>query len=476
MGKGAVIGFILFALPAYSSTMSLQEYLKAVENNHKTVQVLEEAKEAAALGKEAGDIELVPVFTADVGFISDKSPLGQFAAFGSRETKTNSYSLGLAKKFSTGTALSLTASTYEVENSALANPQVAAFQKFGAGGLGIGISQSLWKDFFGNGTRLRRDRQEAATEVATGTFDLQKKQLLVGAEAAYWSYLYSMENLKIGRASLDRAKRIATWTQRRVNDGISDRADLLQVQALVAARQLQLISAEDELAAAKRSLRDFLELSDDQVLPEMTGDISRTRPLSALFEEKSGKVVALDAYLAGLDAKTKLLESREAEDRLLPDLILSGSYNTNAFEANMSEATQSWTDMDRPTSKVGLKLIYPFDMAPKNAARAAARKGALVAQLQSERKMLESESAWIELNRRYSEMSKRIEAANEISRLQTAAARAQADLFNKGRAVTANVITAEEDAGNAELNLTKLKSEQRKMEAQGRLFVVVEDK
>lgn len=471
----AVVFFVIFNSSANAATLSLQEYLQVVEKNHKTVQVLREAKEAVELGRDAGDIELVPVLTADAGYINDKSPLGQFAAFGATETKTSSYSLGLAKKFATGTGVSVTASTFEVENSSLP-AQVSKFQKFGAGSLGIGLSQSLWKDFFGQATRLRRDRQEAATESAAGTFDLQRKQLLVGAEATYWNYIYAVESLKIGRASLERAKRIAAWTQRRVNDGISDRADLLQVQALVAARQLQLISADDELAAARRSLRDFMELSDDQSLPELSGDISQARPLNALFKGQNGKVVALDAYLSGLDAKAKLLESRETEDKLRPDLILSGAYNTNAFEASMGEATQKWADTDRPTSKVGLKFIYPFDLGPKNAAREAARKSALVAQLQSERKMIEGESAWLELNRRYSEMSKRVEAAAEISRLQMAAAKAQADLFNKGRAVTANVITAEEDAGNAELSLTKLKSEQRKMEAQGRMFIVLEDK
>lgn len=478
MRKSVLLGLVLFATSASASTstMNLQDFLRAVESNHKSVQALEEAKKAAKLAQEAGDIELVPVLTADAGLINDKNPLGQFAAFGASETKTSSYSLGLAKKFSTGTGVSITASTFEIENSALANPAVARFQKFGAGSLGLGLSQSLWKDFFGNATRLRQERQEVATAVSTGTFDMQKQMLLVGAEAAYWNYIFSIENLKIGKASLERAKRIAAWTQRRVNDGISDRADLLQVQALVAARTLQLISAEDELAGAKRSLRDFLELSADQPLPEMTGEISQARALNASLSGRTGRVVALDAYLSSLDSRSKLLESREAEDKLRPDLILSGSYNTNAFESSMTDAVRKWTETDRPTSKVGLKLIYPFDLGPKNAAREAARKSALISQLQSERKILESESSWIELNRRYSEMSKRVEAATEIARLQMAAARAQADLFNKGRAVTANVITAEEDAGNAELNLTKLKVEQRKMEAQGRLFVVVEEK
>jgi outer membrane protein TolC len=223
-------------------------------------------------------------------------------------------------------------------------------------------------------------------------------------------------------------------------------------------------------------VRDFLELSIDQKMPDLSGDISQSRPLSYVVEGKKGKVTTLEAFLAALDAKAKLFEAKEVDDKLKPDLVLSGSYSTNAFASSMSEATQHWTETDRPTSKVGLKFVYPFDFEPRSATREASKKSALVAQLQSERKALESESSWSELNRRYVELGRRIDAAQEISRLQSAAARAQADLFNKGRAVTANVISAEEDAANAELNLTRLRAEQRKMEAQGRLFIVIEEK
>lgn len=476
MKKGALIGLVVLTWQPLSFAMSLPEFLKEVEKNNKTVQTLQVSSEATELGTESADLDLAPVLSAQAGYINDKSPLGQFATLGVSETKTTSYSLGLAKKFSTGTGVSLSANTYEIENTGLANPQFAQFSKFGVGSLGVGISQSLWKDFFGRATRLRWQRQEAATAAATGQFDLQKKLLLVGAEAAYWDFLYAKENVKLSQSSLERARRIESWTRRRVNDGISERADLYSAQALVAARQLQLVSAEDDMAAAKRKVRDYLEMTDAQALPELTGDISKTRTLNSMVNGKGGRVVALEAYLASLDAKAQAFEAQETEDKLSPDLVLSGSYNTNAFKEDMPHAMQSWTDTDRPTTKVGLQFVYVFDVGAKSAAVGASRKKALASKLMSERKMLESESAWVELNRRYSEMNKRVESASEISKLQTAAARAQSDLFNKGRSITANVISAEEDAGTAELNLIKLKSEQRKMEAQGRLFVVVEEK
>ncbi|WP_415062474.1 TolC family protein [Bdellovibrio sp.] len=477
MKKGTVvIGLFFLVWQPQAFAMSLQEFLKAVEGNHKGVQSYEVSKGASEDRKEAGDIELVPVFTAGLGYLNDKSPLGQFVQFGASQTTAKDLKLGLAKKFSTGTSVSLTANASEIENEGtLLNP---SFGKFAYGSMGLGVSQSLWKNAFGTATRLRWERQDAATSAEVGRFDLQKKLLLVEAEAAFWDYLYLNENLKIGRASLERAKRIEAWTRRRVNDGISDRADLYSAQALVAARQLQLVSSEDDLAAAKRKIRDFLELADSEALPEMTGNISQTRALNAMVDGKSGKVVALDAYLASLNAKAMSLVAKETEDAYSTDLVLSGAYNTNSFRPNdsMADATAKWTDTNLPTWKVGLNMVYMFDTDVKSSAKSAARKDALAAKLQSERKMLDSESSWIELNRRYSEMSKRIENASEISRLQMAAAKAQTDLFNKGRSITANVITAEEDAGNAELALVKLKSEQRKMEAQGRLFVVIEEK
>ncbi|XGC82335.1 TolC family protein [Bdellovibrio bacteriovorus] len=474
MKKGAFVGLLIALWQPPTFAMNLQEYLKAVESNHRSIKSFSASTEAAQERRTGMDIELNPVLTAGVGYLSDKSPLGQFATLGATETTAKDLKLGLAKKFSTGTSISVNAAANEVENQGTLF--VPAFTKFSFGTLGVGISQSLWKDSFGRATRLRWQRQDAAMEAEVGSFDLNKKLLLVEAEKAYWDYIYLDEYLKIGRTSLDRAKRIESWTRRRVNDGISERADLLSTQALVGARQLAVISAEDDFAAAKRRIRDFLELSDSESLPEISGDISSARNLNAMVNGKGGKVLALDAYLASLNSKALSLASREIEDAYRPDVVLSGSYNTNNLQQDktISDATAKWTDTALPTWRVGLNLVYTFDTDVKSSAQSAARKDALAAKLQSERKMLDSESSWIELNRRYSEMSKRIETATEIAKLQVAAAKAQADLFNKGRSITANVIKAEEDAAEAELMLTRLKSEQRKMEAQGRMFVVIE--
>ncbi len=470
----SLVAFLIVA-PSCASAMNLQEYLKAVQSKNKTVQSFDVQKEASDLRKEAGDINLVPVLTASAYYVDDKSPLSQFVTLGAKESKVNGYSLGLRKNFSSGTALGLSAEAADYDNPGLLLGQTPGLNRFGTGSLGVSLAQSLWKDSFGNATRLRWETQDVVNVAEKGRYDLQTKILLVNAEAAFWDYLYAIENIKISRDSLERAKRIETWTRRRVNDGISERADLLQTQALVSARQLLLIAVEDDMAAARQSLRDYLEMGQTEVLPDMTGDISKSRTLSSMVDGNQGKVVQLDAYLSSLDAKARALNAKQVEDRYRPDLVLAGSYNTHSLEENMPKAIDQWTDTERPTAKVSLNLVYMFDTDVKNAARDSSKKEALAAKLVSERKYLESESSWIEINRRYSELTRRIEAADQVMKLQDDRAKAEASLFNKGRSITNNVVNAEEDAGTAKLNLVRLKSEQRKMEAQGRLYIAVEE-
>jgi outer membrane protein TolC len=452
--------------------MDLPEYLKEIENKHKTVQALSISQEAADLRQEAVDVDLVPVLTAGVSYLNDKSPLSQFALLGASESKSLTYNLGLYKKFSSGTTASIYGNTSEFENVGVTDPR---FQKFGVGALGMGLSQSLWRDAFGRATRLRTNRAETTARAEKSTYDLQKRILLIEAETAFWNYFLAEEALRIGRTSLERAKKIEGWTKRRVSDGISDRADLLETQGLVSARQLQLITVQDEQESAKRQIRDYLELTARDEFPVLQGNISQIRPLNALIEGKTGRVVSLDAYLSSLNAKARSIAAKEVEDAYRPDLVLSGAYNTNALADDMPGATSHLTDTERPTAKIALNINYMFDTSVKKAAQDAARKDALASQLQSEQKMLESDSAWIELNRRYIDMSKRVDAATESVRIQMARSKAQSDLFNKGRSITFNVVNAEEDVATAELNLYRLKSEQRKMEAQGRLFITLEE-
>lgn len=450
--------------------LTLEQYLGQVEKKNKNLQAYEALQSAAEDRQISGDLELNPILNMGVANLQDKSPLGQGASIGARGgIESTTYSLGLAKKFSTGTGVKLSAdaSEFEIKGATGLPPKLAL------GSLTFEMSQSLWKNAFGRGTRLRQTRESESAMAEKRGYELQKRVALSQAEAAFWDFLYAEQELKLRDASLARAKRIETWIRRRVSDGISDRADLLSAEALVASRELQLLTAQDERIAAEKKIRDTLELSSDEPTPQFVADINKKRALTDLVGGK-GRVVALDYYITNLVARARQAGAKEAEDALRSDLVLAGRYKTNALEDDLTAATNNWTKTNLPTQSVALNWVYMFDTDVKKAAVSSARKEALAAQLQAERKSMESDTQWSEINRRYMELSKKIESASTISSLQTNRARAEADKFNKGRSVTSNVINSEEDAAEAELFLTKLKVEQRKLEAQSRLFIAVE--
>jgi len=471
--------FVLSAVLLFQTSlhaMTLGEYLDIVSKRHRSILSLEAQKEASDFKREAGDIDLVPVLQGGYGYLRDKSPSNQFVSFGADESKITDYTLSLAKKFSSGTSIKLFAQAQEFENPGIGSvPLFATLEEYSVGSLGVAASQSLWKDFFGYGTRLRRESESFENKSEKANADLNIRGLLAKAEGDFWEYIYWSENRIIAKGSLDRSKKIESWMKRRTSDGISDRADLYEVQGLVASRQLAVIAADDAWAAARRRVRDNLELAESDPMPELQGDLSAPRSLMAMIGSNKGKIVALEAYAAAMSAKRYEAIAKKVDDDLKPDLVLSGSYNTNSMEDSLTAATREWGDTNRPTMKIGVNFVYPIDTDVKQAARNQAKSGALAAKLQSERAMLESDSAWIELNRQYSDMNARIEAASNLLKIQTSRSKAQVDKFNKGRSITSDVVNSEEDVANSELNVARLKTEQRKMEAQARLFITVEE-
>ncbi|HEY8269846.1 MAG TPA: TolC family protein [Pseudobdellovibrionaceae bacterium] len=456
-----------------ASAMTLEEFLSEVRKRNKDFQALGTSQEVAEDRREAGDIGLSPVLTIAGGYLSDEK---QPQTIGTKVV-SHQYSVGIAKEFSSGTQVSLSGNVQQIQISDIPQGSPSYLSNYALGSLGISLSQSLWKNAFGAGTRLRQKRQASAAELEKQTYNLQQRQILIDAETAYWNYLYQQDELQMRRESLERAKRIETWLRRRYRDGINDKADYLNAQALTASRDLLLTTARDHALAAEQSIRVLLELDPKEKPPVLDSDFKKPRDLRVLVGAdlkgvSSGRVVRLDAYLASLEARTKSIGAQEVADALKPDLVLQAAYNTNSnIQNTTTQALNKINDLDIPTTQVGLKFTYVFDTDAKISQGDVSRKEALAAQLKSERKMIESESSWSELQRRYGEMLKQIEMADRISQVQSARAREQAIKLSRGRAVTSDVIISEEDASTSLLTLNRLHVEARKMEAQSRLFV-----
>lgn len=456
----SVVLTTVFASSAFSLT--LEEYLQEVKKKNKIFSSLEASKGASLDKMVAGDVGLSPVLVAGASIAEDKSLP---STLGPRRQVTE-YSLGVSKKFSTGTTLGVSAKTDQYNN----DTTTANYDQYSTGGLGVSLQQSLWKDFFGAGTRLRQDLDSNVNQIETISLDLQMRATLYDAESVFWDYSVASEDLKLKQANFDRAKKIEQWTANRVNNGISDRADLMNARALAGLREVQLATAQDEIKTQEAKFKEYLGLSDSEPTPIVTDSLAKSHNYMDDLAKKKD-IIKIESYLTSLQAKTKGLVAEQVKDGLKPDLTLLGTYSTSAYDRNYDAMSRNITKTDLPKTYLGLSFTWMFDTDAKLAQISSSEKDALSSKLQAERSLTLGRIAWNDLKRKYEMTRQNVINLEKVAQYQRERAKAEQDKFTKGRTVTATVVTAETEAAEAEVTLLKAKSGLRKLEASSVLFM-----
>lgn len=463
MKMTSLIFSLLFILQ--TKAMTLDEYLTEVKSKNSLFSSYEALIQAADEKKSAGDIILEPQLTATYAKTIDKTvptTLGE-------KRETTDTTLGLSKKFSTGTALSLSAKTDQYYNPQMTAPT----DEYSTGLLTLGLQQSLWKDFFGAGTRIRHRREESVNQLEKMAAELSKRAFLFGAESTFWDYIVAVDDLNLKKANFERAKKLDSWTSTRLSNGIGDRSDLMSIKALLSIRELELANANDEFKTQEVKIRQNLDLKDSQKTPDLKANIIEARPyVNRLLSQKN--IVKIDSYLSSLEANVKTHISEEVNDSLRPDLTLIGSYTTSSYNRDYEEAKKDISKSDFPKTYVGVSFTWLIDTGSKNAQRSSANKEALAARLSAEKNLQIGREAWIEHLRKYEVAKENVKILEKISEYQKNRAKSEQDKFSKGRAITINVVNAETDSAESEVNYLKAKSGLRKLEAATQLFTSID--
>lgn len=456
--------FVVLVVNSFSQAMTLDEYMLKVKNDNKVFKSFFYSTQAANEKLVSGDILLAPVLTAAGSVASDKS----LPSLIGDKREVTEYSLGVVKKFPTGTSLTLSAKTDQFNNET-ATP---ALSQYSTGGLGISLQQSLWKDFFGRSTDLRRSREIIINQTETIAIDLKLRMALYDAEAAFWDYAFAQEDLKLKKSNLERAKKMQQWTSNRVSNGISDQADLMNVKALAAIREVQLAAAEDEIKTQETKVREYLVVAGAEPTPTLQADLKLSRnSFAELIKQKN--IIKIDSYLSSLDAKAKKIIADEVKESLRPDLSLVGSYNTSAYDRDYQQVSNNLSNTDRPKTFIGVNFSWMFDTAAKQAQLFGSSQEALAAQFLAERNLTLGRNAWNDMIRKYEITKQSVLTLEKVAQFQRERARAEQNKLAKGRTITANVVTAETDAAEADVSLLKAQAGLRKLEASSILFIAL---
>ena len=266
------------------------------------------------------------------------SPTLQLDLSGNRYERASSGPLQAAETFinkatSTTTSIaqqipfggSLTASlSYDYSKS---NQLFQSYNPSYSSRLNLVLTQPLLKNFGWTVSRRQIIVAQHNLDASRSQFKSVLIDTVYSVEAAYWNLVYSIENLKTQRLSLESGRDLLAKTKREVQVGTKAPIEVLNAEATVALREANILQAEALVKRSQDQLRTLLNLDADRAIlgqALVPADKPELKPFAITLEEALAKAMARrpDLETSKATIATKSVNFRFAKNQRLPQLDL----------------------------------------------------------------------------------------------------------------------------------------------------------
>lgn len=283
------------------------------------------AGSTAALGGSVGIFD--PYFNLQGSASESSSPsTNNLVGADVATSRRRGLDLTLGKGYATGTELTLgwTNSRSSTNSSFyFLNPAYSS-------GFTLGLQQNLLKGF---GTDVNRSGIEVARrnrDISRLAFEQSVITVLKQVESAYWNLVYQRDDLAVKKQSLKLAQDLLDQTRTRVRIGTAAPIDIIQSEATVAAREQDIILAENQVEGAADLLKKLMGFEDRE---DWQSRIVPTDSLEPQEEPVSLDAAITDALEQRVEIKQQQLSTEinevnllSARNATLPSLGLSVNY------------------------------------------------------------------------------------------------------------------------------------------------------
>jgi outer membrane protein len=210
-------------------------------------------------------------------------------------------------------------------------------------------------------------------------FEMEVNDEILLVVTDYWNVVQARENLVVQRESIDEAQKSYDRDKHALELGALPPLDIYRSESQVASRRVSVIQSEYALKQAEDQLRRVLGADIDPNIRALDLDLTEKA-------EPSGALMAIDiptaldkalSYRPELESVRQQLaiddaNVRVAHNSLLPNLSLSGTYQTNGLGGNQISSTGTVTPggfgdavnqmfgFGFPGYGFGVSLSYPF--------------------------------------------------------------------------------------------------------------------
>lgn len=441
---------LLESLPEKRLTVGLILFRSMeVSDSFKSVQALKQGIDVPALQAR---IPLETRVYGSAGVLSNRNET--ISPFSPNRTDATSYLLGVSTMFFTGTQLKLelTHGKNDITFASLAP------QNYYESKMALTLSQSLWRDAFGYGTRqglrageLSRGAQEAGYYEAVQNWMDQLLQVYYRA----WTL---QAQTQAAASSVERRKKLLEVTEIKARRGTSEKQDILQVKSALIGSEVQYGAVRQSLSEIWRSLVTSLKLPKewlevDPVLIPMSPDEPVKEALKACATQKTAPSESATQIKYRLQAEAANAQLNRAENSRWPDLKLNASVAGNGVDSTAVPTFSEATTVRHPYWMVSGTLTFPILSYAERADVQTSRMARDRAEAMAAQATTDLESDWINACADLKRLKENEERLEQVHLNQAERAKIEEERFRIGRTTTLGVIQAADDATSAEVNL-----------------------
>jgi outer membrane protein TolC len=442
------------ALPALSwgAQLSLDDYLLQVKEKNQSMTASKLLVEGADLKADEGKLLFRPSVFAQAQAATDKKPTTNRSAQGDR-TDYTFFTAGLIQQFNFGLQGKL---GYNFSHTKIydASPSFLPQSDFHDGVATLELSQSLWRNFWGNEARSQEAIITSQALALKHNENFKMKSTLAQAESLYWSLSQIRKVVKVEKESLERAQKIKSWNQNRLRSGLGESADFLQSDANFKSREYELKSSLQDMKNLVRAVNSLRGI-DSEIIDEELESVDASKLQALALPDKSEM---RDDTKAALELQ-KIASANAALsiEKNKPTFEVYGSYALNGRDQIASDAVSNSFKTDHDTKAIGLRFVAPLDFGTTHDNINGYKNDKIAAEQNFQRKLFEQNQQWNDLVSRFEDAKIKLSLVEKIADAQKIKANNERERLNRGRTVTFQVLNFEQDYAQSEL--TRIQNE-----------------
>jgi outer membrane protein TolC len=440
--------------PSYGqSHLPLNQYLEQVKQNNLGLQGSRKISYGASQREGEGRQITKPSLFAQGEYL--KSVNNPLAGIAGTDSQQQSYKLGLSQTTSFGLQGRI---YYDYQHQSFSgiNPTlINNSQTTNTASPVIELTLPLARNWAGRETRATVALLESEARMTKYSERFKARMILANAEVAYWRLAIASQMVAIQQQSLQRAEKIRTWTTKQSTLLFAGTSDLLQAEAAVESRKLDLATALDQQRLSARVFNTFRGVSGFCVTERLESidnySIDRLKIPERMGPRDDVKAAAEQTKIARANAQLGIEKNK-------PNLELYTIHAFNGIDPSANEAISQSFSWNYPSTVVGLRFQMPLDRK-LSGIRSGYKNEICGAEDQFRQQAYEDRRLWEELLLRLERAKNRLGIAQQLKSIQLKKVKEERARLALGKTTTYQVLMFEQDYANAQLSALLVQSE-----------------